>query len=98
MLTKMITLVICPLFDPFVIYFLCIYDTTLLFLILNEQATSAVTSVPVTSMTRHFPASVLLQEQRDEYKPFLHIFKEDKTSQVRLSFSTSTFVDNDLPW
>lgn len=48
------------------------------------SSSSSVTSVPVTSMTRHFPASVLLQEQRDEYKPFLHIFKEDKTSQATI--------------
>ncbi|KAF5201008.1 Rna polymerase sigma factor sigf protein [Thalictrum thalictroides] len=48
---------------------------------LHEQATPAVTSS--TSTTQHFPTSVLLQEQRDEFRPFLHI-KDDKNSQVVL--------------
>lgn len=50
---------------------------------LHEQAAPAVTSVPTSFITRHFPTSVLLQEQRDEFKPLLHIFKEEKASQVR---------------
>nr|AKC88772.1 sigma factor [Geranium maderense] len=45
---------------------------------------NAVTSMPTASLARNFPTSVLLQEQRDEYKPLLNIFKEDKTSQVTL--------------
>lgn len=49
----------------------------------NEQSAPAVASVPTSSVARHFPTSVLLQEQRDEYRPLLHMFKEDKTSQVR---------------
>ncbi|KAF9598225.1 hypothetical protein IFM89_025926 [Coptis chinensis] len=50
---------------------------------LHEQATPAVTSVPTASITRNFPSSVLLQEQRDEFRPLLH-FKDDKMSQVLL--------------
>lgn len=53
-------------------------------LMLHEQAVPAVTSVPITSVARHFPTSVLLQEQRDEFKPLLHVLKEDKTSEVRV--------------
>lgn len=53
-------------------------------LILHEQAVPAVTSVPIASVARHFPTSVLLQEQRDEFKPLLHVLKEDKTSEVRV--------------
>ncbi|KAM1853623.1 hypothetical protein ACFX15_009043 [Malus domestica] len=51
---------------------------------LHEQATPAVTSVPITFVARHFPTSVLLQEQRDEFKPLLHALKEEKTSQATL--------------
>ncbi|PIA31097.1 hypothetical protein AQUCO_05300136v1 [Aquilegia coerulea] len=47
---------------------------------LHEQATPAVTS---STSTRHFPTSVLLQEQRDEFRPFMNI-KNDKNSQVVL--------------
>ncbi|CAN6576598.1 unnamed protein product [Malus baccata var. baccata] len=53
-------------------------------LMLHEQATPAVTSVPITFVARHFPTSVLLQEQRDEFKPLLHALKEEKTSQATL--------------
>lgn len=52
--------------------------------VLHEQAASAITSVPTTSIARHFPTSVLLQEQRDECRSFLHIIKEDRTSQGTL--------------
>nr|AKC88761.1 sigma factor [California macrophylla] len=45
---------------------------------------TAVTSMPTASLARNFPTSVLLQEQRDEYRPLLSIFKEDKTSQLTL--------------
>lgn len=48
----------------------------------NEQSAPAVASVPTSSVARHFPTSVLLQEHRDEYRPLLHMFKEDKTSQA----------------
>ncbi|KAA8516564.1 hypothetical protein F0562_016930 [Nyssa sinensis] len=51
---------------------------------LHEQPAPAMTSLPTTSLARHFPASVLLQEQRDENRPFMHIMKEDRTSQVTL--------------
>nr|AKC88766.1 sigma factor [Erodium gruinum] len=45
---------------------------------------NAVTSMPTASLAQNFPTSVLLQEQRDEYRPVLNIYKEDKTSQVTL--------------
>nr|AKC88790.1 sigma factor [Pelargonium nanum] len=48
------------------------------------SAAPAVTSMPTASLARSFPTSVLLQEQRDEYKPLLHILKEDNISQVTL--------------
>ncbi|KAK6231628.1 hypothetical protein SCA6_001701 [Theobroma cacao] len=49
-------------------------------LMFHEQAAPAATSIPITSVARHFPTSVLLQEQRDDYRPLpvLHFFKEDK--------------------
>ncbi|KDO48075.1 hypothetical protein CISIN_1g008352mg [Citrus sinensis] len=48
----------------------------------SSSSSSSVASVPTSSVARHFPTSVLLQEQRDEYRPLLHMFKEDKTSQA----------------
>nr|AKC88764.1 sigma factor [Erodium foetidum] len=45
---------------------------------------TAVTSMPTASVAQNFPTSVLLQEHRDENRPLLNIFKEDKTSQVTL--------------
>ncbi|KAG6771873.1 hypothetical protein POTOM_023266 [Populus tomentosa] len=53
-------------------------------LILREQATPAVSSIPTTSTAQHFPTSVLLQEQRDEFRPLQNIFKEDRASQATL--------------
>ncbi|XP_059646852.1 RNA polymerase sigma factor sigF, chloroplastic [Cornus florida] len=53
-------------------------------LMLHEQPAPALTSVPTTSLARHFPTSVLLQEQRDESRPFLHVTKDDRISQVTL--------------
>ncbi|XP_058082131.1 RNA polymerase sigma factor sigF, chloroplastic [Magnolia sinica] len=50
---------------------------------IHEQAAPAVTSMPTTSIAHHFPASVLLQEQRDDFRP-LHIGREDKTSLATL--------------
>eukprot|EP00262_Sarcandra_glabra_P012625 TRINITY_DN328_c0_g1_i1.p1 TRINITY_DN328_c0_g1~~TRINITY_DN328_c0_g1_i1.p1 ORF type:complete len:552 (+),score=92.90 TRINITY_DN328_c0_g1_i1:393-2048(+) len=50
---------------------------------LHEQAAVAVTSMPTTAIARNFPASVLLQEQRDHFR-LLHIVKEDKTFQATL--------------
>ncbi|XP_031279075.1 RNA polymerase sigma factor sigF, chloroplastic-like isoform X1 [Pistacia vera] len=47
---------------------------------LHEQAAPTMSSVPTFTVARHFPTSVLLQEQRDEYRPILHMSKEDKTS------------------
>ncbi|RXH80748.1 hypothetical protein DVH24_004662 [Malus domestica] len=64
-------------------------------LMLHEQATPAVTSVPITFVARHFPTSVLLQEQRDEFKPLLHALKEEKTSQIeaRASLNEDLKID-----
>lgn len=47
-----------------------------------DQAAPAVTSWSSSFAAQYFPTSVLLQEHRDEYKPLLHVSKEDKTSQV----------------
>lgn len=54
--------------------------------VLHEKATFAVTSAPnsTTSLSRHFPTSVHLQEQRDESRTSLHLSKEERTPQVAL--------------
>ena len=44
---------------------------------LHEQAAPAVASWSSSSAAQHFPTSVLLQEQRDEYKPFLHVHNKE---------------------
>ncbi|KAK7355557.1 hypothetical protein VNO80_14815 [Phaseolus coccineus] len=54
-------------------------------LMLREQASSTVASWSSNFSAQNFPASVLLQEQRDEYRPLLHMSKEDKTSQAILN-------------
>ncbi|KAL2323219.1 hypothetical protein Fmac_027598 [Flemingia macrophylla] len=54
-------------------------------LMLREQASPTVASWSSNFSAQNFPASVLLQEQRDEYRPLLHISKEDKTSQAILN-------------
>ncbi|KAF7818639.1 RNA polymerase sigma factor sigF, chloroplastic [Senna tora] len=54
-------------------------------LMFHEQATPAVTSRTASFAAQHFPTSVLLQEQRDEYRPALRLYKEDKTSQATLN-------------
>lgn len=55
-------------------------------LMLHEQAAPAVASSwSSSSAAQHFPTSVLLQEHRDEYRPLLHMYKEDKTSQATLN-------------
>lgn len=50
----------------------------------HEQATPAVTSRTAIFASQHFPTSVLLQEQRHEYRPILRTHKEEKTSQATL--------------
>ncbi|KAJ6425444.1 hypothetical protein OIU84_026090 [Salix udensis] len=50
----------------------------------REQATPAVSSILTTSTPQHFPTSILLQEQRDGFRPLLNIFKEDIASQATL--------------
>ncbi|PNY01806.1 RNA polymerase sigma factor rpoD, partial [Trifolium pratense] len=47
----------------------------------HEQAVHAVSYPSSSFAAQYFPTSVLLQEHRDEYKPLLHMYKEDKTSQ-----------------
>lgn len=49
----------------------------------HERAAPAVSSVPTLMVARKFSTSVLLQEQRDEYRSLLHMSKEDITSLVR---------------
>ena len=60
--------------------------------LLHEQAVHAATSIPITSVARHFPTSVLSQEQRDDYRPLpvLHFSNEDKAYPVRLLFYLCT--------
>ncbi|XP_027188744.1 RNA polymerase sigma factor sigF, chloroplastic-like isoform X2 [Cicer arietinum] len=45
----------------------------------------SVTSWSSSFAAQYFPTSVLLQEHRDEYKPLLHVSKEDKTSQATMN-------------
>ncbi|WJX84639.1 hypothetical protein P8452_67190 [Trifolium repens] len=51
----------------------------------HEQAVHAVSYPSSSFSAQYFPTSVLLQEHRDEYKPLLHTYKEDKTSQATLN-------------
>ncbi|XP_077221756.1 RNApolymerase sigma-subunit F [Tasmannia lanceolata] len=51
---------------------------------IHEQAALVVTSISTTSMARHFPASVLLQEQRDDSRLSLPFSREDKAPQATL--------------
>ncbi|KAJ8754178.1 hypothetical protein K2173_002077 [Erythroxylum novogranatense] len=53
-------------------------------LMLHEQVAVVAASIPITSVAQHFPASVLLQEQRDDSKPLLNMIKEDRISQEML--------------
>ncbi|KAJ1418967.1 Winged helix-like DNA-binding domain superfamily [Sesbania bispinosa] len=52
---------------------------------LHELASPAVSSWSSSFAAQHFPTSVLLQEQRDEYRPLPHIYKEDKIPQATLN-------------
>lgn len=52
----------------------------------HEQATPTVNSRTASFAAQHFPTSVLLQEQRDEYKPILRMYKDEKISQVQAYF------------
>lgn len=73
-------------------------------LMLHEQAASSAPSVPTTSVTRHFPTSVLLQEQREECRPLLHSSSDDKVSQEiaeksqmeAAASATDEVIDGDL--
>ncbi|KAK8666085.1 hypothetical protein V6N13_006237 [Hibiscus sabdariffa] len=44
------------------------------------QTATASNSIPITSVARHFPTSVLSEEQQDDYRllPVLHFIREDK--------------------
>lgn len=62
----------------------------------HEQAALAATSIPITSVVRHFPRSVLSQEQREDYRPLpvSHFFKEDKAYLVRhLFYLCTTYME-----
>ncbi|KAL6336337.1 hypothetical protein AAG906_014507 [Vitis piasezkii] len=52
-------------------------------LMLHDQVAPAVASIP-TTIARKFPTSVLLQEQRDEYRPFPQALKDERTFQATL--------------
>jgi hypothetical protein len=52
----------------------------------HEQAAHVVSYPSSSFAAQYFPTSVLLQEHRDEYKPLLHTYKEDKTSQVQIVY------------
>ncbi|XP_022634955.1 RNA polymerase sigma factor sigF, chloroplastic isoform X4 [Vigna radiata var. radiata] len=52
-------------------------------MMLHEQAAPAVASWSSTSTARHFPTSVLLQEQREEYRPLLHAYNKEATLNTR---------------
>ncbi|KAE9612313.1 hypothetical protein Lal_00022811 [Lupinus albus] len=54
-------------------------------LMIREQAAPAVAARSRGCSVQNFPTSVLLQEQRDEYRPALHMYKEDKISQEILN-------------
>ncbi|KAK7267707.1 hypothetical protein RIF29_20385 [Crotalaria pallida] len=54
-------------------------------LMIREQASPAVASLSCGCSVQHFPTSVLLQEQRDEFRPALHMYKEEKISQEILN-------------
>ncbi|XP_023640687.1 RNA polymerase sigma factor sigF, chloroplastic isoform X2 [Capsella rubella] len=53
---------------------------------LHEQTATpvVVNSRHLNSLSRHFPASVLSQEPREESRPLSHAFREDRTSQLTL--------------
>ncbi|CAJ1892915.1 unnamed protein product [Sphenostylis stenocarpa] len=52
-------------------------------MMLHEQAIPAVASWSSSSAARHFPTSVLLQEQREEYRPLLHVYNKEETLTTR---------------
>jgi len=58
-------------------------------MMLHEQAAPAVASWSSSSTARHFPTSVLLQEQREEYRPLLHAY--NKEVQFFFSFLYTNF-------
>ncbi|KAK7378654.1 hypothetical protein VNO80_04100 [Phaseolus coccineus] len=58
-------------------------------MMLHEQAAPAVASWSSSSTARHFPTSVLLQEQREEYRPLLHVNNKEATLNTRQMDTTS---------
>ncbi|TKY62134.1 RNA polymerase sigma factor sigF [Spatholobus suberectus] len=59
-------------------------------MMLHEQAAPAVAaSWSSSSAAQHFPTSVLLQEQRDEYRPLLHVYNKEATLNTRQMDMTS---------
>lgn len=53
-------------------------------LMIREQAAPAIASWCSSFSAHNFPTSVLLQEQRNEQRPPLHMYKEDNISQVQI--------------
>ncbi|XP_057741626.1 RNA polymerase sigma factor sigF, chloroplastic [Arachis stenosperma] len=51
-------------------------------LTLREQVGLTFSSCSSSISAQQFPTSVLLQEPRDEYKSLLHMYKDEKTSQM----------------
>ncbi|KAG9154874.1 hypothetical protein Leryth_026241 [Lithospermum erythrorhizon] len=61
--------------------------------VLHEQVNSSFAAMPTASSTRYFPASVLIQEQREECKPLFHSVKEDKLFQGLVGTTSSSYKD-----
>nr|XP_012570330.1 RNA polymerase sigma factor sigF, chloroplastic-like isoform X2 [Cicer arietinum] len=59
---------------------------------LREQVAPTITAWSTSFSAQNFPTSVLLQEQRDEYRPLLHISKGDKTCQATLNTTQMDMV------
>ncbi|XP_031503359.1 RNA polymerase sigma factor sigF, chloroplastic [Nymphaea colorata] len=58
-------------------------------LLFHERTPLVVRAMSTTSTLCHFPASVLLQEQRDDTRHSLHIARDDRTSELK------TMIDNE---
>ncbi|AEC09332.1 RNA polymerase sigma-70 region 3 [Arabidopsis suecica] len=50
----------------------------------DQTTTPVVNSRHLNSLSRHFPASVLSQEPREESRPLSHALRDDRTSQLTL--------------
>ncbi|KAF3784148.1 RNA polymerase sigma factor [Nymphaea thermarum] len=63
------------------------YPTSVI--LFHERTPLVVRAMSTTSTLCHFPASVLLQEQRDDTRHSLHIARDDRTSELK------TTIDNE---